>query len=338
MRPQFTLNTHYNLRQFFAPLERSYVAVWTPTRKMPTRAHDVLGVPPNASLQEAKTAYHNLCRKYHPDKNLLLGTHESSRREVKFMEVQSAYEQFTADATEPAPGPTPTPVAPIKRKSVHLRFKVKVSLEQLLDGGHVNKQLYRHVRCVGCKCHRCDGAGRINGSSEVCLECMGKGKKAASTRCSLCKDAGVERISQLFSIILAKGMRGGEQFRFPGLNETPGHITGDVFIHLRVKDHPRVYLHDAGGLCVDVFVPSGHARWPLRLRFPTLYGESVVVNVPGSHVRGCTVKGMGMQSRNPAEGRDSLYVNFFSTLKPLTTPLVLGYLDRHADPMGCKYF
>jgi DnaJ-class molecular chaperone len=54
--------------------------------------HKVLGVAPNATPSEIKTAYRKLVKEHHPDRN---GGSESSAR--KFQEVQSAYDMLRAD-------------------------------------------------------------------------------------------------------------------------------------------------------------------------------------------------------------------------------------------------
>lgn len=48
--------------------------------------HSILGIPPNATLEEAKKAYRRLARKYHPDVS------DEPNAEEKFKEVQAAYD------------------------------------------------------------------------------------------------------------------------------------------------------------------------------------------------------------------------------------------------------
>ena len=52
--------------------------------------YDVLGVSPNASDEEVKTAYRELTRKYHPDANV--NNPLADLAEEKFKEVQEAYD------------------------------------------------------------------------------------------------------------------------------------------------------------------------------------------------------------------------------------------------------
>lgn len=54
--------------------------------------YEVLGVPHNASNEEVKKAYRQLCKKYHPDS--YVDNPLADLAEEKFKEVQAAYEQI----------------------------------------------------------------------------------------------------------------------------------------------------------------------------------------------------------------------------------------------------
>lgn len=54
---------------------------------MPRSAHDVLGVPPNATPEQIRTAYKRRARELHPD--------VSKGREAEWAELQTAYTRLT---------------------------------------------------------------------------------------------------------------------------------------------------------------------------------------------------------------------------------------------------
>ena len=54
--------------------------------------YEVLGIPRNASNEEVKKAYKQLCKKYHPDS--YMDNPLADLAEEKFKEVQAAYEQI----------------------------------------------------------------------------------------------------------------------------------------------------------------------------------------------------------------------------------------------------
>lgn len=59
---------------------------------MVNNPYEVLGVPKNASNDEIKKAYRQLCKKYHPDS--YVDNPLADLAEEKFKEVQAAYEQI----------------------------------------------------------------------------------------------------------------------------------------------------------------------------------------------------------------------------------------------------
>lgn len=59
---------------------------------MANNPYEVLGVPRNASNDEVKKAYRQLCKKYHPDS--YMDNPLADLAEEKFKEVQAAYEQI----------------------------------------------------------------------------------------------------------------------------------------------------------------------------------------------------------------------------------------------------
>ena len=54
----------------------------------------VLGISPQASLDEIKHAYRELANKYHPDKVAHLGEEFQKLAELRFKEIQRAFEQL----------------------------------------------------------------------------------------------------------------------------------------------------------------------------------------------------------------------------------------------------
>jgi len=57
--------------------------------------YTVLGVPPQATQKEIKTAYRQLANKYHPDKVQHLGEEFQKLAENRFKEIEAAYRELT---------------------------------------------------------------------------------------------------------------------------------------------------------------------------------------------------------------------------------------------------
>jgi hypothetical protein len=57
--------------------------------------YGVLGITPQASPEEIKHAYRELANKYHPDKLAHLGEEFQKLAEIRFKEIQQAFEQLS---------------------------------------------------------------------------------------------------------------------------------------------------------------------------------------------------------------------------------------------------
>lgn len=57
--------------------------------------YEVLGIEKGAALDEIKNAYRELVNKYHPDKVNHLGDEFQKLAEMKFKEIQEAYQELT---------------------------------------------------------------------------------------------------------------------------------------------------------------------------------------------------------------------------------------------------
>jgi uncharacterized membrane protein YkvA (DUF1232 family) len=60
--------------------------------------YSILGINPNASIDEIKQAYRHLATQYHPDKVAHLGEEFRVLAESRFKEIQEAYQKLMAQA------------------------------------------------------------------------------------------------------------------------------------------------------------------------------------------------------------------------------------------------
>ena len=65
-------------------------------RRDPTDPYSVLGLSPGATLEEIKSAYRRLATQYHPDKVQHLGKDIQEVAEVRFREIQQAYDALVS--------------------------------------------------------------------------------------------------------------------------------------------------------------------------------------------------------------------------------------------------
>ncbi|OQX62341.1 MAG: hypothetical protein B5M55_08000 [Desulfococcus sp. 4484_242] len=68
----------------------------TGQRAVPKDAYTVLGVSPGASAREIREAYRCLANQYHPDKVAHLGKEFRELAEIRFKEIQAAYQELSS--------------------------------------------------------------------------------------------------------------------------------------------------------------------------------------------------------------------------------------------------
>ena len=56
--------------------------------------YEILGVDKNATQEQIKIAYRSLAEKYHPDKVNHLGDEFKDLAEIRFKEIQNAYQEL----------------------------------------------------------------------------------------------------------------------------------------------------------------------------------------------------------------------------------------------------
>jgi molecular chaperone DnaJ len=105
-------------------------------------------------------------------------------------------------------------------------------------------------------CHRCGGAGQVIASP--CPDCRGEGRRADERKYTVDIPAGVDSGSTLrLSGRGAVGPRGGPP--------------GDLYVHLRVKEHPR-FQREGANLVTELHLPYSQAVLGATVPFETLDG------------------------------------------------------------------
>ena len=133
--------------------------------------YDVLGLPHNVSIDDAKKAYRKLAKQYHPDVNKDTGAEE------KFKEISQAYEDILNPPPpqhhfEPPTNPFRNTAHNPFRKNLNTPITVTIELELEEVYKNVVKTL-NYERLTPCGA--CSGIGG-SGSKSVCMSCMGSGE------------------------------------------------------------------------------------------------------------------------------------------------------------------
>jgi molecular chaperone DnaJ len=159
--------------------------------------------------------------------------------------VRTAVACETCQATGAAPGTAPV-TCPECGGSGQVRRVRQSILGQMVTAG---------------PCGRCGGLGKF--IEKPCTDCRGEGRRVQDKTYTVDIPAGVDTGSTLrLTGRGAAGVRGG------------GY--GDLYVHVRVKSHPR-FVRDGYDLVHDLHIPLTQAVLGAHLSFDTLDGEEDLV-------------------------------------------------------------
>src|ERR1700750_275538 len=279
--------------------------------------YDALGVPRDASTEDIRRAYRRLARQYHPDVNKEPGA------EDRFKEVSAAYEglrdpekreqydrygancRAAQEAERAGRGPRsrPGPGAGFEGfgdgrgyEDVRVEFGeggLDDIFEGLFGGGRGGGRARRAAGCDGSAMRGADQEAEL----ELTLEEAARG--------------GRRRISlgdgRDFEVEIPPGVRDGRRIRLAGEGApgAGGGPTGDLFLRVRIRPHPRFRL-DGRDLYVDLPVAPWEAALGADVQTPTLDGTARVKVPPGSSSgRRLRLRGQGFP--DSAAGTGDLY-------------------------------
>ena len=213
---------------------------------MPT-PYEILGIPNNSSVDDAKKAYRKLAKEFHPDVN------KSPGAEEKFKEISQAYE----DVLNPKPQHNiPFPENPFRKThlnafrrnlNIPVTLRIEIAIKECFSDTVKPIFYERMVPCPECDgnggsgqinfCSDCGGTGehyivqnvgffQVRNFAGACQRCQGKGERPETT-CSKCAGKGFIISKEMFDLTIKKGQcfksvmlpnRGnfGDKYQAPG--------------------------------------------------------------------------------------------------------------------------
>lgn len=195
----------------------------------------------------------------------------------------------------------------------HLEYGLEISLEEAFGGG-TEKIKYSHR----IKCSKCNGTGAKGGEYTTCSDCKGRGNrrttkstmfgqfimdmpcntckgsgKSPKEKCSTCNGLSFTNKSEEIEINIPEGIQSGVSLRVPNGGEFGRDGSGDLYIHVHVKNHKeftrknndihseiKVNMIDAI-LGEEIEVKTLHGIEKLKLKEATQTGDTFTLKNKG---------------------------------------------------------
>ncbi|UCD14594.1 MAG: molecular chaperone DnaJ [Thermoplasmatales archaeon] len=157
---------------------------------------------------------------------------------------------------------------PRTRRGSDLRYDIEISLEDAYKGLETEINVPRTEICEACNgsgakpgtrpknCPQCEGSGQTRVSRRTafgmftrvttCSRCNGQGT-IIEEQCTSCKGRGAVQKTRKIEIRIPRGIEETSQLRLVGQGEQlgTGVKSGDLFIVVHIKDHPKFKRRDS---------------------------------------------------------------------------------------------
>lgn len=291
--------------------------------------YEVLGVSKGATESEIKKAYRKMAIKYHPDKNP-----DDKDAEEKFKEAAEAYEVLSdnqkrqqydqfghagmgggfggggfggggmnmddifsqfGDIFGGGFGGGRQRRGPRRRKGSNLRVKIKLTLEDVVNGVEKKIKVNKLVAAEGVEfstCTTCGGSGQITRvtntilgamqTASTCPACQGSGK-TVSKRPDGVDANGLERKEVVIPIEIPAGVEEGMQLNVQGKgNDAPGGgIPGDLIVVIEEVEHEKL-RRNGNDIHYDLHLNFVDAALGTELEVPLVQGKAKIKISPGT--------------------------------------------------------
>ena len=185
-------------------------------------------------------------------------------------------------------------------RGADLRYDLSLTLEEAVAGKEVKIRIPTTVECHHCggtgakpgtkpkECPTCHGAGQVRmqqgffSIQQTCPQCRGSGT-IIEEACSHCRGAGRLREEKTLKVTVPPGVDSGDRIRLSGEGEAgeQGGPAGDLYVQIRVEDHP-IFTREDSNLFCEVPISFVTAALGGELNVPTLSGKVMLKIPPGT--------------------------------------------------------
>lgn len=200
------------------------------------------------------------------------------------------------------------------RRGADVGYVMELDLEEAVAG--VEKRIEIPTLAI---CDPCRGSGSEDGKTETCGTCGGRGQvrmqrgifamqqacphcggrgQVIRNPCENCHGAGRVEEEKVLSVKIPAGVDNGDRIRLSGEGEggPPGTPPGDLYVEVRVREHP-IFQRDGDDLHCEVPIRISQAALGDIARVPTLEGEAEI-RIPAETQTGKVfrLRGKGVKS------------------------------------------
>jgi molecular chaperone DnaJ len=181
-----------------------------------------------------------------------------------------------------------------------LLYNLEITFEEAAFGAEKKIKIPRHGTCDVCNgsgskpgssprtCSTCRGRGQVNfqqgffSVSRACSQCRGQGTVNPNP-CSACHGSARVRKFHTLSVRIPAGVDTGSRLKLRGEGESgrSGGPPGDLFVEVKVQEHPIFVRHGAEVAC-EVPISFVQAALGAEIEVPTLKGKVKMKIPPGT--------------------------------------------------------
>ena len=226
-------------------------------------------------------------------------------------------------------------------RGADLRMELSIGFEEAAFGKQTEIKVPKTRACPACEgtgskskkrqtCQQCEGSGNIHhrqgffSISRPCPLCHGRGVFAKDT-CPPCRGEGREPFEATLNLSIPPGVDTGTRLRLQGEGATSpdGGPPGDLYVFVRVKEHP-LFVREGNDVLCELPISIVQAALGTELEVPTLDGP-VKMKIPEGTQTGTIfrLRGKGIARLNNPQARGDQHVRVM-----LETPTRLSEKQR----------